>query len=200
MKIKAYVFAAALISVMVCAVYAYSRDIGEDLENGIVRLHIIADSNSEYDQEIKLTVRDAVLEAAENARPQGEAELTALAQRTAERVLAENGCGYGAHAEYGKFMFPEKSYRGITLPAGEYNGVRVVLGSGGGKNWWCVMYPPLCVTDGEPELSEEGKSVLRSRLRDDTYDIISDGNERPAVKFRLVEAARAVIGAVNGSR
>lgn len=199
MNIKAYVFASALLAVMVCAVCAYSHDVEEDLEKGIVRLHIIAESDSERDQEIKLKVRDAVLEAAAEVQPQGEEELTSLAERTAEQVLMENNCSYGAHAEYGSFQFPERSYRGITLPAGRYNGIRVVLGSGSGRNWWCVMYPPLCVTDGEPELSAEGEEVLRSRLRADTYDIISEDQERPVIKFRIIEAARAVIGTINSS-
>lgn len=192
-----YMFAAALIAAVSCAVCAYSKDVEDDLKSGIVRLHIIAGSDSEYDQAIKLEVRDAVLEAVGADMPEGEAELAALAEDTANAVLDESGCGYEAEAEYGVFMFPEKTYKGLSLPAGEYEGVRVVLGSGEGRNWWCVMYPPLCVEDGEPELSEEAEAELQSRLREDTYEIIAE-RDNVQVKFRIAELVRKLIGAVNG--
>ena len=194
---KVYVFAAALISAASCAVCAYSKDVEEDLRSEIVRLHIIAESDSEYDQAVKLEVRDAVLDKVRTDMPDDEAELAELAEDTANEVLSENGCAYGAKAEYGTFMFPEKPYKGLTLPAGEYEGVRVVLGSGAGANWWCVMYPPLCVEDGEPELSEEGEAELQSRLREDTYGVIAEP-DGVQVKFRLAEAVRKVVGAING--
>ena len=196
-NLKGYVFALALVSITVCAVCAYSKDVEDDLRSGIIRLHIVADSDSEDDQAVKLKVRDAVLEAVKKDEPESEAEFAETAEKTAEKVLEENGYSYGAEAEYGIFTFPEKSYRGLTLPAGEYEGVRIILGSGEGRNWWCVMYPPLCVTDGEPELDEDADSVLKSRLRPDTYDVISDG-DGVKIRFKTIELLRAVIGAVNG--
>ena len=195
--LKALVFSAAAVSLAACAVCAYSADVESDLRSGIVRLHIIAQSDSEEDQAIKLEVRDAVLKSVRGHMPETEAELAASAEEIAETVLMEKGVGYGAHAEYGVFMFPEREYKGLTLPAGEYEGVRIVLGSGSGHNWWCVMYPPLCVTDGEPGVDAGADEQLRAALRSDTYDVIAGGGD-VKVKFRAVELVRSIIRAVNG--
>lgn len=195
--IKKILFVCGICAFLVCAVCAYAADVQNDLENGIVRLHIIAQSDSDYDQAVKLEVRDAVLEAAEKEGVCDGESLAKIAEKAANAKLDELGYEHNAAAEYGLFEFPEKSYRGITLPAGEYNGVRVVIGDGQGKNWWCVMLPPLCVCDGEPELDEEGQSVLRNRLRNDTYELVTDNEGDTVVKLRIVEAAREIIGAVN---
>lgn len=192
MSMKKIIFAVVLIMALACAVCAYSSDVMQDLENGIVRLHVIANSDSDEDQAVKLKVRDAVLKAVEGGDISDPEQLRATAQGAAEQTLRENGAEYGACTVYGMYDFPEKSYRGITLPAGEYNGIRVILGSGSGHNWWCVLYPPLCVSDGEPELSEESKKQLREQLRDDTFDIVTDSSEKK-VKLRIVEAAVSIL-------
>lgn len=189
---KKIIFAVVLIMALACAVCAYSNDVMQDLENGIVRLHVIANSDSDEDQAVKLKVRDAVLKAVEGGDISDPEQLRAMAQTAAEQTLRENGAEYGACTVYGMYDFPEKSYRGITLPAGEYNGIRVILGSGSGHNWWCVLYPPLCVSDGEPELGEESKKQLKEQLRDDTFDIVTDSSEKK-VKLRIVEAAVSIL-------
>ena len=182
---KVYVFAAALISAASCAVCAYSKDVEEDLRSEIVRLHIIAESDSEYDQAVKLEVRDAVLDKVRTDMPDDEAELAELAEDTANEVLSENGCAYGAKAEYGTFMFPEKSYKGLTLPAGEYEGVRVVLGSGAGANWWCVMYPPICLP------AAEKKDELEDVLEEEQVDIL-ENQPKYEIKFKVVEIFESI--------
>lgn len=192
---KKIIFAAVFLMTMVCAVCAYSKDVMNDLESGIVRLHVIANSDSDEDQEIKLKVRDAVLKAVEGSDISDPERLRELAQTAARYTLEENGAEYGAYAVYGMYEFPEKSYRGITLPAGEYNGIRVILGSGSGHNWWCVLYPPLCVTEGEPELGEDSEKQLKEQLREDTFDIVTDGSEKK-VKLRIVEAAVNIINSM----
>lgn len=190
---KKILFAAVMLTVMVCAVCAYSKDVMNDLENGIVRLHVIANSDSEWDQDVKLKVRNAVLEAVKEKNISDTDELVSAAQQAARQTLSENGAEYGAYAEYGIYEFPEKSYRGITLPAGEYNGVRVVLGEGKGHNWWCVLYPPLCVSDdSEPELDTESEELLKKQLRDDTFDIVTDSGGRE-IKLKIVETAISII-------
>ena len=116
-------------------------------ELGIIRLHIIANSNSETDQNLKLLVRDAVLDVSRNI-PDGQIENNLdLLQDTARLVLLSHGCDMPAEAQFGKFQFPVRTYGNATLPAGEYTAVRIIIGEGAGKNWWCVMYPPLCFTD-----------------------------------------------------
>jgi stage II sporulation protein R len=125
------------------------------------RLHILANSNSTQDQQVKLKVRDAVLEAAkgisecENADEAEEyiENNLQIILETANETLAKNGFNYTATAEIGNFSFPEKSYKDVTYPAGDYEALRIILGEGNGDNWWCVMFPPLCLSeiDGDTE-------------------------------------------------
>ena len=124
----------------------------EGLRNSVLRLHIIAESDSEYDQSLKLKVRDALLESNifENADSLESAEKIASENldeivNTAENVLIENGCNLPVTAEIADVEFDERVYGDITMPSGEYRALRVKIGSAQGKNWWCVMYPPLCI-------------------------------------------------------
>lgn len=120
----------------------------------LIRLHVIANSDSAADQAVKLRVRDAIVaelapQFAEVADPaESEAALTAalpLMEQVAQEVLAAEGFDYGARAELGWFEFPVKvDDQGNTLPAGRYKAVRVVLGEGAGANWWCIVAPALC--------------------------------------------------------
>ena len=121
--------------------------------NSIFRLHIIANSNSAEDQAVKLEVRDAVLEyEAENLDAVSAAktreELMAHGAELLEiieGVLRSNGFDYGAQMLVGTFPFPDREYNGVLYPAGDYDAFRVILGDGAGENWWCVMFPPLCI-------------------------------------------------------
>lgn len=121
--------------------------------NSIFRLHIIANSNSAEDQAVKLKVRDAVLEyEAENLDAVSAAktreELMAHGAELLEiieGVLRSNGFDYGAQMLVGTFPFPDREYNGVLYPAGDYDAFRVILGDGAGENWWCVMFPPLCI-------------------------------------------------------
>lgn len=121
--------------------------------DSIFRLHIIANSNSAEDQAVKLKVRDAVLEyEAENldavsAAKTREELITHGAEllEIIEGVLRSNGFDYGAQMLVGTFPFPDREYNGVLYPAGDYDAFRVILGDGAGENWWCVMFPPLCI-------------------------------------------------------
>ena len=128
------------------------------------RLHIIANSDGTADQKVKLLVRDAILEDTADqttaCRDKQQAEhymrehLSEL-EACANQVLAENGFGYTAQAYLGRFEFPDKTYGDVTYPAGEYDALRLVLGQGEGQNWWCVMFPPLCIVNEEILEQEE---------------------------------------------
>ena len=121
--------------------------------DSIFRLHIIANSNSAEDQAVKLKGRDAVLEyEAENldavsAAKTREELMTHGAEllEIIEGVLRSNGFDYGAQMLVGTFPFPDREYNGVLYPAGDYDAFRVILGDGAGENWWCVMFPPLCI-------------------------------------------------------
>lgn len=148
----------------------------------VLRLHIIADSNSDADQTVKLAVRDAVITYLEpylgdvttkqEAMAVIEAKLPELAD-TANRVLAENGFSYTADVYLGRAYFPIKLYGDLTLPAGEYDALKICLGSASGKNWWCLVFPQLCFVDVTTgTLPESSKEELRALLTEEEYALI----------------------------
>lgn len=121
----------------------------------LVRLHVVADSDSAEDQELKLLVRDAVLDCARGLLCECESADAAYAiltenlgalESAASACAADNGFDGTVCAQTGVFEFPERDYGGVTVPAGEYRALRVTIGSGEGQNWWCVLYPTLCVS------------------------------------------------------
>lgn len=112
----------------------------------IIRLHVIANSDSEYDQYVKLKVRDSVLNISNSLERENIPCSLKLMEDAARLTLMSYGCDQHVKVQFGEFPFPIKSYGNITLPAGDYTAVRVIIGDGDGQNWWCVMYPPLCFT------------------------------------------------------
>ena len=124
----------------------------ERLRGGVLRLHILANSDSERDQQLKLAVRDRLLESGFLSGAENIAEAEEIAEnnlseavRIAEEALRENGCGDTVSAELADAEFGERTYGDITMPAGTYKALRIKIGRAEGHNWWCVMYPPLCL-------------------------------------------------------
>jgi len=123
--------------------------------HNLIRLHVVANSDQAKDQEVKLEVRDAILNASGSlfaGKTLDDAVLAVkdnlpLFKRIAENVLAASGYDYPVGVEYGAFAFPERTYGPLVLPAGNYQALRVVLGTGEGANWWCILFPPLCYLD-----------------------------------------------------
>lgn len=118
----------------------------------VLRLHILANSDNAEDQRVKLLVRDALVKEFAPAGSLEEAEEVLLnggggVLETVNRVLQEQGCAYGAQLRLGVMEFPEKQYGNTTYPAGKYEALRVELGNAAGQNWWCVLFPPLCLVD-----------------------------------------------------
>lgn len=173
-------FTALFLSVALLSLCVYSETVSKDLENEIIRLHILARSNSDKDQRIKLAVRDEIINAVADIPITDTGKFLSTAETCANRYLEKNHIPYRATAEFGTFTFPKKTYSDITLPAGRYRGVRVLLDEGKGRNWWCVMYPPLCVS----EKSEQASEILRQSLSPETYNIIT---KKPKVKFKIIE-------------
>lgn len=168
MKFNAKIFElscfAALFLAVLLSLSSFEGRCGK-VRQEVLRLHVIANSDSAEDQKVKLLVRDALLEKSkdvfsENATlEQAETEACKnlpLFFETAKKTLRENGFDETVCVSVGKSSFPTKSYGDITLPAGEYNALRVEIGESAGKNWWCVMFPPLCLSAaaGEEELSD----------------------------------------------
>ncbi len=127
-------------------------------ETDVLRLHILANSDSAADQRVKLLVRDAVLTQMKAGETAAETERLLLQNgrellAAAEAVLRENGFSYGVQLMLGTYAFPTRVYGEKTYPAGDYRALRIVLGQGRGQNWWCVLFPPLCI------VTRDGASV-----------------------------------------
>lgn len=176
----------------------YTRNVNADISDSVLRLHIIANSDTEADQQLKLQVRDRLLRDCgalfEDASTAAESELAArqnlnLIQEAALDEIHQRGYDYPVNVSVGDCRFPTKTYGNIMLPAGTYNALRVVIGSGKGQNWWCVMYPPLCFVNGVAQVSEESEELLKENLTDDEYRLITQSNGEPSIhlKFKIAE-------------
>lgn len=149
-KFEFSVIVALIISVTVSFMGAFASEC-DSLSEKVLRLHVIAKSDSEYDQALKLKVRDSVLalDFLNNAKNKNEATQLVknnldLIKKTAEDTLFKNGCNDSVSVEIVRMLFPLKRYDNFTMPGGIYDALRITVGEGEGKNWWCVMFPPLC--------------------------------------------------------
>lgn len=167
------------------------------LADKVVRLHVLANSDSEEDQALKLRVRDVVLaratELLEQSADRREAEgLLRGSLLEFERIAAEeirsSGYDYPVTAELTDTKFPTKEYGGFTLPAGEYLALRIVIGAGGGQNWWCVVFPPLCTAAA----ADVPASALAAGLSEDQVGLITEENQGYVLKFKTVEWWEAI--------
>lgn len=131
---------------------------------GVLRLHILANSDSEADQALKLRVRDALLPLFETAASYDDARAFVLDHGAAllnrcEGVLAAAGAPYGAQLLLGVGTFPDRTYGGVRFPAGAYDALQIVLGAGAGHNWWCVLFPPLCIVTPDGGAPSPGEGI-----------------------------------------
>ena len=197
---------ALLLGVAAAALWGVRLD-GEQaaLADKVVRLQVLANSDTQEDQALKLAVRDAVLAAADGVVPPGaeleEAEqaltqaLPAIADAGA-RVVGEQGYSYPVTASLEHDVwFPTKEYTDFAFPAGEYTALRVTIGEGGGRNWWCVVFPPLClgsVTENTAETAQEGG------LEDREVSLITGEDEGYVVKFKAMELLEEFQGWLEG--
>lgn len=167
----------------------------EGVRENVVRLHILAHSDSAEDQALKLKVRDAVLAACADwqavaATPE-EALLLAQErlpqlQAVAQQTVASEGYDYPVTARVCRMYFTTRQYDTVTLPAGMYDAVRLSIGAGEGQNWWCVMYPPLCV--GAATDRKQATALWNDSQRD-----LVQGGGRYVVKFKVAEWAQKIL-------
>lgn len=189
-----------LVSVMIgvvatSVVTSYAQKTMADITGNVVRFHILANSNSEDDQALKLNVRDDVstflaslLEDAESVEETKYIISQNLKniEEEAQKSIKKHGYTYSATAVLDKFDFPQKSYEDATFPAGIYDALRITIGDGAGNNWWCVLYPQLCFSFSEKgEFSAESENKLKNVLTDDEYDLITSKNFE--FKFKILE-------------
>ena len=177
---------------------SYVTAVSSDLSEAVFRLHVLANSDSDEDQELKLKVRDKLLAYMNSicADCSTKEEAISIAQnhkeefkKIAEETIKENGYNYSVQININNFYFPTKNYGDISLPAGFYDALRVEIGSGKGKNWWCVMFPSLCFIDvSSGVVDDEAKENLEEHLSDESFNIISDSeNTELKFKFKLIE-------------
>lgn len=157
------------VSVLIANIAAFGQEC-DLVRSNVVRLHIMANSNSINDQKIKLQVRDRILADVGEvfAEPQSQQDAKKVAEQTlpailesAEKELRENGVHASVNAELTRMYFTTREYGDISLPAGIYDAVRVTIGSGKGKNWWCVIYPPICVA---PAMAPQSQALEEIKL------------------------------------
>ena len=164
----------------------------DNIRNSVFRLHIIANSDSSSDQELKLKVRDGMLTLAEelfkDATNSFEAQEIAeqnieILQQNAIKTLRENGYESEVTVSVGKAWFGTREYENFTLPAGEYDALRIVIGEGEGKNWWCVMFPAVCLP--------AAKGDIEDALDSGETEIVKGGKKYKAA-FKIVEIYESV--------
>ena len=193
--IKRFFIVLILFSVFVfISAISYVNAVSEDLSESVFRLHVIANSDSKEDQDLKYKVRDSILEYINELAIEcsSKDEVIALATEKqealhdiAKKVIEENGYDYDVNISIGNFEFPTKTYGDISFPAGNYDALRVEIGEAGGQNWWCVMFPPLCFVDvTSGVVPDESKETIKENLNDEEYDLISD-TESPTIKFKF---------------
>lgn len=207
-----------ILFLMLLSLFAYSTWVtyssSQMLSNeDFIRLHVIANSDSEQDQELKLLVRDGLLNSINSGLV---AETMAMAnknqdrvsldlektreyirenlyeiERTAAAIVTSNDYNYPVNAKYTVTWIPKKTYGEITFPAGNYEALNVTIGEGSGQNWWCVLFPPLCLIDSEnPESDAVYEEIYKEILMDKKYRDLLENKEHPRtlqLKFKTLE-------------
>ena len=181
----------------ICA-FSYVQAVSTDISKSVFRLHVIANSNSDEDQNLKYKVRDNLLNYMNNICKNCTSKEEAINivskhqeefKQVALKTIKNEGYSYDVKIEIGNFEFPTKQYGDISLPAGFYDALKVEIGKAEGRNWWCVMFPSLCFVDiSSGIVPEESKENLQNVLSDEEYAIISDNSDYGIkFKFKLLE-------------
>jgi stage II sporulation protein R len=179
----------------------YSEDVNEGLADNLIRLHVIANSDSDFDQSLKRDVRDIIInymktqmkdsKDVENTKYIISKNIPEI-EELARKEITRQGKNYSVKAMLGNYPFPTKVYGDITLPAGNYQALRIVMGKGSGANWWCVLFPPLCFVDAtHGTVSESVKKDLKNVLTEEEYSIVTSASSEDdipiKIKFKIVE-------------
>lgn len=187
----------ALLTGTVCILY--SGKVQTDLAQNVVRLHILANSDSSEDQALKLAVRDRILSEGRNlfenssSKEQTEQILRdniVFLKDAANDEIIKNGYSYPVNIEIGEFDFPMKQYENYAFPAGKYEAVRIEIGEAKGHNWWCVMFPPLCFVDAAVSEELESVEVFKNNLSPDELDIITS-DSGVDIRFKVVDLVQS---------
>ena len=196
-KLKRFLGLIVLFSiyVFICA-FSYANAVSTNISNSVFRLHVIANSDTKEDQNLKYLVRDALIEYMNSISNKciSRKEAISIAEshkddfyKIANQVIRDNGYNYDVNINIGNFAFPTKNYGDISLPAGYYDALRVEIGNANGQNWWCVMFPPMCLPAAVAE------TELSDVLEKDEVEIV-EGGEKYKLKFKIVEIYENLAG------
>ena len=183
----------ALILTMLFSVLPFEASC-QEIRKDVFRLHILANSDTDEDQNLKLKVRDAVLEYTEklykNSNTKEEAEILTSKNlqniaNVAKQVIVDNGYNYNVTCQIEDVYFNTRTYENVTMPSGTYRALQIKIGNAKGKNWWCVMYPSLCVG------ASTDYKALDDKLNDKEYDTLV--NEKTQYKFKIVEIYERIV-------
>ncbi len=166
----------------------------EEIYDNVIRLHILANSDSEEDQASKLAVRNAILSAYRDELTAASVEdaaeriemLMPKIKELAEKTLADLGCQANASVTFTDEVYPERVYEQLRFPAGTYHSLRVLIGEGKGKNWWCVLFPPLCVGAATEEIAVTQPVEPPPGLGESSWRLVSQSGEYE-IRFKLLE-------------
>ncbi|MBE6550292.1 MAG: stage II sporulation protein R [Ruminococcaceae bacterium] len=163
-----------------------------EIYDNVLRLHVIANSDSDHDQALKLKVRDAMLEgsselflncADRNAASAAIEENRALLESLAQTTIFEEGYDYEVKIELGEEKYPTRSYGEVCFPAGNYLSLRVIIGEGAGQNWWCVLFPPMCLS-----AASDNVETVPLGLTGEQYKLITETDDpKYTVRFKILE-------------
>lgn len=183
--------------------FNYSQAISYNLSDSVFRLHIIANSDSSADQELKLKVRDNIIEYMNTLTSSSSDKKDVISmvnnhldsfKEIALNTIKGNGYNYDVNIEIGNFHFPTKSYGDISFPAGNYDALNIKIGNAIGQNWWCVLFPPLCFVNSSTGIvPEDSKNMLKENINSESYEIITEGNNSNdntsniKIKFKIIE-------------
>lgn len=200
----------AVISIMTISISGEVKKISnasQDYKDKLIRFHVIANSDSDEDQNLKLKVRDAIISYLQPKLSQSESieeseiiikkEYDEI-EKISKNIISENGYNYDVKVGIDYSEFPTKQYSNIVLPSGEYKALKIIIGEGKGKNWWCVMFPPLCFVDEEKGIiDKETDDKLKEVLTEEEYELICQNNLKETnevkVKFKIVEIIQNII-------
>ena len=177
----------------ICA-FSYAENVSYDISESVFRLHVIANSDSKEDQDLKYKVRDNLISYMNNIckNCNNKEEAIKIATKHKEdfkeialKTIKDNGYSYDVNISIGNFQFPTKDYGDISLPSGYYDALRVEIGEAKGQNWWCVMFPPLCFVDiTSGVVPEESKEQLEDDLSEEEFALVSE-DSKPQIKFKF---------------
>ncbi len=186
-----------VITILLISFVFYSASIQKSISSKVLRLHILANSNSSFDQELKLKVRDNVinyvtpllkdsisLSQTKEIISRNIDNINTIAQETVSKYSNYKTCIYLASSK-----FPTKHYGNFSFPAGNYEALKIIIGEGKGNNWWCVMFPPLCFTNGSSgEFDKDSEEQLKDSLSDKEYELVNNYEKTDIkIKFKILE-------------